>query len=240
MKQLTPLALIAVTHAVAMAEPPPGDDGQDTFAPAAPTAPAPNQPPARAPTGLTEALGKAVTEAAPEATPSAPAPAPSQAAPAAPLVTQTTATAQYEHRRGVTFEVNLGVGAMTFEQVSSAASAFGIGVGGWLGDRTVLLGRLVGGAAQRTGSTVSQSLIAVGVQRFVGDSWWLAGAIGASAVATDQMARDQKQAAGVEARVGYVFSPAKSHSFTIAGALLSTAGDRPAHTFNLSFGWQLF
>ena len=137
-----------------------------------------------------------------------------------------------DHRRGMTFEANIGVGFMWAErddgQESDKEVALGginLGVGGWMSPRLALSLRVAGVTYTDSEGELdfrwTTGFLGPSAQYWLDDHFWLGGGVGAGVVALSVEGpgfedSDSEVGLGLDLRAGYTFSTTSENTWNIS------------------------
>ena len=180
---------------------------------------------------LAAALAAILIPAAAIAQPPPPPPPPGYGPAPAPAPGYGYSQEPVEHRHGMTFEANIGLGFMWVEsegQESETETALGglnIGVGGWLNPRTAVTLRIAGTTYFESEGDVdlrfTTGVVGPHVQYWLNDNFWLGGGagIGVASVTIDGPGiseSDSETGFGLDLRAGYTFSKTSENTFNVS------------------------
>lgn len=216
MKRLL-VGLLVMLPSIALAQP--GGGAPDPYPPPPPD---PGQPPPPPPPG-------------PPAQPYPTQPPPYQPQPPPPGYVQPQyqpPPGNWQHHRGVTFEANLGFGAVHFTDSSSTGTftsdtslaGLDLGVGGWLSPNMAITARISGlNISDSQFSSSSGSFIVAffgpSLQYWTDEHLWFGGGAGlavAGFVGGDASSSSSTNGFGLDLRVGYSFGSTSAHTFNVS------------------------
>jgi len=170
-----------------------------------------------------------------------------------PVYTQPPSSASF--RRGITGELNLGVGFIwarnegqdSDTEVALAGLSFGLG--GWLNDRMALTVRGAGATySPADGVRFTTAFFGPTLQYWTDDHFWLGGGVGLgiAAISIDgaDVQPDPETGFGLDLRAGYTFTTGSDNTFNVSVEYNPTffdvegAGSVQINSFGLLFGYQ--
>jgi hypothetical protein len=130
----------------------------------------------------------------------------------------------------MTFEANIGLGwirASNGNQSDTSDLGLGgldIGVGGWANPNLAITGRIAGVTLSENGARLTSGVLAVSLQYWVNDNFWLGGGAGLGVLAfTDSDGDgDSVTGLGLDMRIGYSFATTTENTFNVSFELTPT------------------